>query len=61
MISKAKIKFIKSLQLKKNREQTHLFIAEGYKLVGELLAKQQAHTIIATHEWIENQSCVQAN
>ena len=61
MISKAKIKFIKSLQLKKNREQTHLFLAEGYKLVGELLAKQRAHTIVATHEWIENQSCVQAN
>ena len=61
MISKAKIKFIKSLQLKKNREQTHLFLAEGYKLMGELLAKQRAHTIVATHEWIENQSCVQAN
>jgi len=29
--------------------------------VGELLAKQRAHTIVATHEWIENQSCVQAN
>ena len=44
MISKTKIKFIKSLQLKKNREQTRLFIAEGHKLVEELLAMSRAHT-----------------
>ena len=48
MISKTKIKFIKSLQLKKNREQTRLFIAEGHKLVEELLAMSRAHTLVAT-------------
>lgn len=37
MISKAQVKLIKSLRLKKNREQIHLFIAEGKKIVEELL------------------------
>ena len=52
MISKAKVKFIKSLRLKKNREQARLFIAEGHKVVGELLASGCAHTIVATQEWL---------
>ena len=52
MISKAKVKFIKSLRLKKNREQARLFIAEGHKVVGELLALGCAHTIVATQEWL---------
>ena len=52
MISKTKIKFIKSLQLKKNREQTRLFIAEGYKVVEDLLATSRAHTLVATQEWL---------
>lgn len=37
MISQAQIKLIKSLHLKKNREQMNLFIAEGKKMVDELL------------------------
>lgn len=37
MISQAQIKLIKSLHLKKNREQMNLFIAEGKKIVDELL------------------------
>ena len=61
MISKTKIKFIKSLQLKKNREQTHLFIAEGHKLVEELLAMSQAHTLVATQEWLANHSAPPAD
>lgn len=38
MLSKAQIKLVKSLHLKKNREQMHLFIAEGKKIVDELSA-----------------------
>ncbi len=38
MLSNAQIKLVKSLHLKKNREQMHLFIAEGKKMVDELLA-----------------------
>ena len=52
MISKTKIKFIKSLQLKKNREQARLFIAEGHKVVEDLLATSRAHTLVATQEWL---------
>lgn len=61
MISKTKIKFIKSLQLKKNREQTRLFIAEGHKLVEELLAMSRAHTLVATQEWLANHSAPPAD
>lgn len=38
MVVKSEIKFIKSLQQKKHRLQNGLFVAEGVKLVGELLA-----------------------
>src|ERR1700733_11167459 len=37
MISQAQIKLIKSLHLKKSREQMNLFIAEGKKIVDEML------------------------
>jgi TrmH family RNA methyltransferase len=37
MLSKAKIKFIKSLQIKKYRKQEQSFIVEGAKSVRELL------------------------
>jgi RNA methyltransferase, TrmH family len=37
MLSNAQLKLVKSLHLKKNREQMHLFIAEGKKMVEELL------------------------
>ena len=53
MISKAKIKFIKSLQLKKNRLRERLFIAEGHKVVGDLLTVMPAHTLVATEEWTD--------
>ena len=38
MISKNKIKLIRSLETRKGRERTRLFVAEGPKLVGDLLA-----------------------
>ena len=37
MITKNQIKLIKSLRLKKNRIQSGLFVAEGDKIVNELL------------------------
>jgi len=37
MISKSKIKQIKSLQQKKFRDESGLFVAEGWKVVGDLL------------------------
>jgi TrmH family RNA methyltransferase len=53
MISKTKIKFIKSLQNKKVRDEEKLFVIEGDKLVKEfLLAKIQIHTLVAKPEFI---------
>jgi TrmH family RNA methyltransferase len=37
MISKARLKYIKSLQLKKYRKQEQCFIVEGVKSVSEVL------------------------
>jgi TrmH family RNA methyltransferase len=53
VITKNQIKFIKSLSLKKNRQKEQLFIAEGEKIVAELLNSNfEFHEIFATNEWI---------
>ena len=52
MISKNQIKFIKSLYLKKNRLKAQLFIAEGEKIVNELLnSKFEIEHIYATKQF----------
>jgi len=49
MISKNQIKFIRSLELKKNRRREGLFVAEGPKVVGDLLrAGYHPHSIFST-------------
>ncbi|MCH4147262.1 MAG: RNA methyltransferase [Prevotella sp.] len=48
MISKAKIKFIHSLEQKKIRMQERLFVAEGPKVVGDLLKVMRAKLIVKT-------------
>ena len=52
MLSKSTIKFIHSLQLKKNRDQEKMFIAEGPKLVIELLQEKNftCHKLFVTPE-----------
>ena len=52
MISKNKIKYIRSLELKKNRNKERKFVAEGFKVVDDLLALQPADLIVATQEWL---------
>ena len=55
MISKNQIKFVKQLEMKKHRQREGLFVAEGPKVVGDLLAAGfEPHTIYATEEWGEN-------
>ena len=54
MISKAKIKYIHSLELKKNRKAEGVFVAEGPKVVGDLLATTPAKLIIATSSWMQS-------
>jgi len=55
MLVKSVIKDIQSLALKKHREQTGCYIAEGPKLVEELLLhhRQQIVSLYALPEWIE--------
>lgn len=51
MISKNLIKLIKSLEQKKYRKREKLFVAEGPKVVGDLMALMAPQRIIATSEW----------
>jgi len=52
VISKNQIKFIKSLSLKKNRVISQLFVAEGEKIVNELLSsKFEIEQIYATKQF----------
>jgi TrmH family RNA methyltransferase len=51
MISKNLIKLIKSLEQKKYRKREKLFVAEGPKVVGDLMALMAPQRVIATSEW----------
>ena len=58
MISKNQIKFIKSLSLKKNRVKAQLFIAEGEKIVNELLNSNfEIEHIYATKQFLGINRC----
>ena len=52
MISRARIKWIKSLEMRKYRLQNNAFVAEGPKLVGELLPYSTPIYVAATKEWL---------
>ncbi|WP_410493698.1 TrmH family RNA methyltransferase [Chitinophaga sp. Ak27] len=54
MLSKAQIKYIQSLQHKKNRQKSSQYVAEGDKIVQELLqAGMPVKGVFATAEWLE--------
>ena len=55
MISKAKLKYIHALEQKKYRRQEGVFVAEGPKVVGDLLAVMPARELFATREWVASQ------
>lgn len=52
MISKAKIKFIRSLEQKKQRRAEKLFVAEGPKVVGDIMKVEKPVMVVATPDWI---------
>lgn len=54
MISKARIKWIKSLEMRKYRLLHKAFVAEGPKLVGELLHRFRPLYVAATREWLQS-------
>ncbi len=55
MLSKNEIKDIQSLRHKKFREEAQLFVAEGPKIMGELLKQlpQQFKKVYGLREWVE--------
>lgn len=55
MISKNQQKYISSLEQKKNRKKDNVFVAEGFKIVGELLqAGYNPKMIVGSEEWMNN-------
>ena len=52
MISKAKIKYIRSLELKKHRNAENVFVAEGPKVVGDLMTIAAPTLLIHTAHWM---------
>ena len=61
MISKNQIKFIRQLEQKKFRHREGLFVAEGTKVVGDLLkAGYIPHSLYATPDWIASHSVAEA-
>ncbi len=61
MLSKNKIKYLRSLELKKNRKEERVFIAENHKLVDELLGYFHCRILIATADWLRGHSYLQAD
>src|SRR5213076_1661717 len=62
MLSKSEIKDIQSLSQKKNRDALKLFVAEGPKIVNELirLAPDMIENVFATADWMEVNGKVRA-
>ena len=60
MLSKNKIKYIHSLELKKNRKEEQTFVAEGHKLVGDLLGHFPCRLLVATRAWLDRNPDVEA-
>jgi TrmH family RNA methyltransferase len=63
MLSKNEIKDIQRLRLKKFRDEQQLFIAEGPKLVSELLAHTPGHAqkIYAVPSWLDDNGAILHN
>ena len=60
MISKNKIKYIHSLELKKNRKEEAVFLAEGNKLISDLLGKFPCRLLLGTSDWFLSHSDIPA-
>ncbi len=53
-VSKNQIKLVNSLAIKKFRDETGLFLAEGTKLVQEMAGVFTCETVFVTREWLTN-------
>ena len=53
MLIKADIKLVRSLEQRRVRRSEGLFVAEGPRLVGELLGHFECYKLFATDEWLK--------
>ena len=51
MISKNQLKYIRQLEQKKYRRREGVFVAEGTKVVGDLLQRYRPKAVFATADW----------
>lgn len=61
MLSKNKIKYIRSLEQKKYRKEEKAFLAEGHKLVGDLSGHFECRLLAATSTWLESHPDIKAD
>ena len=60
MLSKSKVKYIHSLELKKFRNEHNVFVAEGNKLVSDILFRFECKLLIAKSSWMATQGDIPA-
>lgn len=60
MLSKSKVKQIRSLELKKFRNEFNTFVAEGNKLVADMLHAFECDLLIAKPSWMATQGDIPA-
>ena len=60
MVSKAKIKELRALEIKKYRDEKNLFVAEGNKIVNDILHSFECEWMIAKSSWMATQGHIPA-
>ena len=60
MLSKNKIKFVHSLEKKKYRNESACFLAEGNKLVADILPAFECELLLAQPSWLATQGDIRA-
>ena len=60
MLSKGKVKYIHSLEMKKYRNELNAFVAEGNKLVADMMFDFECELILAKPSWMAMQGNIPA-
>lgn len=60
MISKNQVKYVRSLEQKKIRDREGVFVAEGPKIVNDIMAVYRPTAVFATDDWFTAHSNVEA-
>ena len=60
MLSKGKVKYIHSLEMKKYRNELNAFVAEGNKLVADMMFAFECELVLAKPSWMAMQGNIPA-